>query len=62
MFLGKFNFKDDSIEDMVQSFHANLESKLQSSKLENLKLQDPFDLKIKILGDELMKKIREKEE
>jgi hypothetical protein len=47
---------------MVQAFHANLESKLQSSKFENLKLHDPFDLKIKILGHELMKKIREKEE
>ena len=60
--MGRFNFKDDEIEDMVQFFYAKLESVLQSSKFDNLKLNEPFDLKIKLLGEEHMKYLREKQE
>ena len=60
--MGKFNFKDDKIEDMVQAFYSKLESVLQSSKFDNLRLNDPFNLQIKVLGKHHMKEIREKQE
>ena len=62
LFLGKFNFKDDKIDDMVQAIYAKLESVLQSSKFESLMLNDPFDLKITVLGEQHMKELRQKQE
>ena len=47
---------------MVQYFYSKLESVLQSSKFDNLKLNDPFNLQIKLLGEEHMKHLREKQE
>ena len=61
LWLGKFNFRDDDISDMTQEFYAIMESTLQSSKFENLYLQDPFNLKIKILGHYHMEALREKQ-
>ena len=46
---------------MVQTFYAKLESVLQSSKFENLMLNEPFDLKIKLLGRQHMKELRQKQ-
>ena len=61
LFLGKYNFKDDKIDSIVQSFYANLESVLQSSKFESLLLNEPFDLHIKVLGAQHMKELRQKQ-
>ena len=61
LFLGKYNFKDDTIDSIVQSFYAKLESVLQSSKFESLLLNDPFDLHIKILGAQHMRELRLKQ-
>ena len=61
LFLGKYNFKDDKIDSIVQSFYAKLESVLQSSKFESLMLNDPFDLHIKVLGAQHMKELRQKQ-
>ena len=47
---------------MIQAFYSKLESVLQSSKFDNLKLSDPFTLKIKLLGEQHMKEIRQKQE
>lgn len=47
---------------MVQAFYSKLESVLQSSKFDSLKINDPFHLKIKILGEEHMKEIRQEQE
>ena len=47
---------------MVQAFYSKLESVVQSSKFDNLRLNDPFNLQIKVLGKHHMKEIREKQE
>ena len=47
---------------MVQAFYSKLESVLQSSKFDSLKINDPFHLKIKMLGEEHMKEIRQEQE
>ena len=61
MAIGKFNFKDDDINEMIQQFYAIMESVLQSSKFDNLNLDDPFDLKIRLLERQHMQVIRDKQ-
>ena len=60
--LGLFNFKDDSIPSVIKSFHAMLEKVLQSEKNESLKLDDNFQIQIKLLGKKNMTHIRQNEE
>ena len=60
--LGLFNFKDDSIPSVIKSFHAMLEKVLQSEKNESLKLDDNFQVKIKLLGMSNMTHIRKNKE
>ena len=56
--LGLFNFKDDSISSVNQTFHAMLEKVLQSEKNESLKLDDNFQVKVKLIGISNMTHIR----
>ena len=60
--LGRFNFKDDSIASIIELFHAKLKRVLQSEKNESLKLDDNFQVKIKLLGISNMTHIRKNEE
>ena len=60
--LGRFNFKDNSIASVIESFHAQLEKVLQSEKNESLKLDNNFQVKIKLLGISNMTHIRKNEE
>ena len=46
---------------MVQAFYSKLESVLQSSKFDSLKINDPFHLKLKILGEEHRNEIRQEQ-
>ena len=60
--LGRFDFKDDSIASIIESFHAQLERVLQSEKNGSLKLDDNFQVKVKLIGISNMTHIRKNKE
>ena len=56
--MGRFNFKNDDVQKIVDHFTSMLSNMVQSEKNHDLKLSDQFILSMKVLGIPHMAQIR----